>query len=360
MDSKFTTILAMMMKSNSLIFSLIAIVSFAKCQSQEYSDKSRQKIYWVEVSRLNDHYSDCRIELLSDKKVLFCSKRQIFSGSKVLILDSISQEVFIEENSTITFGSTTADSVIVFREKNSNSRQKERLILSVDLGVHWDTINIPLINFGRLILNDSLIMVQGNQNGQNAIYYSYDFGLSWEKLDMFLYGYKSFYILDVLSESNTILCNASKDYSSRNMNSLVSLSMKDFKVETLIPLNDNVFLPSISKEDVFLVSSSNRLLFYRFNKQDKKFELISDIKKGAINKLIRNVYVDDSYVITTSRDEGNIKQDKSWITYNGGNTWLPFEQERGFRLIQNSEGQLFCIDQTNRIYTGTSTTLKVK
>ena len=334
----------------------LLMITFLSCSplKKEGKDKPPVDIKWSKTSLNFDNQFKYSLDSIEKKMIFFGSNKRIHGGAYISIVEgSRTKRIYTTTSSTISDPTVMHSKVILFRESilSEQNRLNSILVMSNNLGISWDTVSLPIKSLGRLFVKGKTIFIQGNENGHNAIYFSSDNGTNWQNINMFSQGYKSFYVVSEGSNANSILCNASKHYSSKKKNKLVEFYWENLEVKDIESIDDQKFVQIACKSSVFSMQSENELTFYKSDKHGN-YKNIKSVKLNLGDKLIRNVYYDKDFVILTSGNRLKSSQDLSWITYDSGQTWLPYMQNLGFQLVENVNGSLVVVDNNNTVLFG--------
>jgi len=133
---------------------------------------------------------------------------------------------------------------------------------------------------------------------------------------------------------------------------LLLYDIKNSSFKELLDFNDEggfSYIKPISKNKNLHVVIDGRKLKI-FSLQDKEMNLIEKFKlPNGTRSWIKNIFLGKEYYIVTTRKDKLKGKILSWISYDKGHNWLPYNHKKELQLIYSSFGELFMTDIDNNI-----------
>lgn len=349
-----------MMKTRVVLLWIITVMNigfFSSCS--EKPSLKEIDIKWVKIFHGQKKIDFCEINLgitAHDTLLYYSHSFTIGGGFKILKAnfksDSLASNVLLETENKVVSHVTSGESITgCVQHDLENHTLRTTLLVADDSTYSWIIKEVPITGLRKIVFLKDLWIIEGSLNGTGQVFKSVDKGNSWRKVNLLARGYKSFYLLTPLPLSNSIFCVGSTSYNERN-SSLVLFDTEEGSIEEIIHIDSSTdYIQPISKEKyLHAILDGGKINLYSY--LNRKLHLENKIKMPQSDCKVMNLYVNEDLFITTTQLQEVGKKAVSWISYDRGNKWEPFYQEKELRLIYNPMGELFMVDSENNILRG--------
>lgn len=347
------------MKINFLAEYLISIILVTSMSCSNNISVKKINIDWRPVFNTEGAADFCQIDkCLKDTAQFIISYSHSFTiggGFKIVKLtlknSAVTREVLLEDKKSGLSFVNIYDSIIgcIQNDFNDNTLHTS-LLISTDEGLSWKKKNTPITGLRKFCIADNIIIAEGNFQGVGTVVKTVDLGNSWNNINGIKQNYKSFYLTNSLLSNNKIFCIGSTSFNERD-SKLLLFDFRSERIKKIFNLEKvNSYIKPISKiENLHAVMKNNQISLYSYLNNEMYLENKFKIPDKTV--AVENLFISDSlYIITT--EEGGAGKLISWISYEKGEKWEAYNQERGFKLIYNPNGELFMIDSNNYILLG--------
>lgn len=221
------------------------------------------------------------------------------------------------------------------------------LLVSKDYGQNWNILSTP-VEFPRssYFIGDSSIIVEGDLAGTGQVFLSGDNGKNWRRISN-ENRYKTVYLLSVV-DNRKVLCMASKTFDEK-MGTLAIYSPQDNSFTELSEVNNSTFkLPISADRNLYCICGRRKIIVFKVN--SSKYEEVEELPIPDNIDLVDNVYLNDGVCIITGSSYEVGDESKSWISFNNGDEWEPFFQDRKMKLVYNNGSRLLVEDNANDVF----------
>lgn len=348
----------MMISIENLAKIILISVLLLNCKNKK--SPNNMIFEWDNVVNLERNLEFSQINEYKDKNLFIFAYSYSFSsggGCKILNCNllgdtPILKSLYESNSQALSYIFVNDSHICCIIDDFDDNTLKSTIKITKNKGLNWKEIKTPIEYPVNCFFSNEIIIVEGNLQGTGQVFKSIDTGLNWYRINVGR-KYKSFSFLNNNGPLNEIFCIGSTDYQSKN-NELVVLNIKDNSLKSLIELNNiNSYFKPVSKNKfLHCINDGNEVTIYDYIKgtlqESEEFKLPSEI-----DQLI-NIYLNDSFYIVSAnlkvanRDAISSKI-LSWISYDKGESWLPFYQENEYKLVFNDCGELFVIDNKKNI-----------
>jgi hypothetical protein len=318
---------------------------------------NQEEIEWTKIVNTEKPVNFCQIDSISGGYILtYSHSASISGGLKIIRLNvnsdtkTLNSSTLFESIKNLTEFVYVANGNIGFIQSDfEENTLRSKFLFSPNLGKTWGEIKTPFDKgITKFILTKKFLLTEGMQMGNMKVYMSSDSGKTWNEINTLKKGFKSFYILQ--NENEKIVCKGAKSFNEKDSKLLLFDPISKIDKE-LLDIDGFNYLKPISKiKNLHGIIGGHRLKVYSLTKD----ELILEKTISLPNKFndVKNVFLGVDYLIITAREEKLLGKTLSWISYDFGNNWRPYEHKRGLQLVDNNLGELFMIDSNNDILQG--------
>lgn len=256
--------------------------------------------------------------------------------------------LFAHQKNVLSFVNVQTDIIGFIEIGFENNTLSTTLFFSFNDGVNWTKKETPLSSIRKFYAFKSSLVAEGNLNGTGQVFKSNDLGKHWENV-AFSPRYKSFFLTGSRISDTEIFCIGSTEFNDRK-NKLLLFNIKNGLVNELLDIKTvNSFVQPISKDkNIYLITNGNRAKLYSY--KAGKMTLAHEFSLPPKTTEVRNFFMLDTlYMLTGETSDGKTF---SWISFQRGETWNKYHEKQGFKLIFNSDGELFMSDKSNNILHG--------
>lgn len=235
---------------------------------------------------------------------------------------------------------------IVENNFDANTLAKS-LLISSDGGKNWSVINTPVtLPRTGFFMGDSSLIVEGDQDGMVQIHVSNDNGKEWKRI-LVEKEYKRAFLLSQI-DSERVLCLVSKTLDV-DVSNIMVFNVKDEKFTDLLEVKNATFkLPISINKNLYCICGDQKIIVFKIN--GMKYEEVEVLPIPHNIDLVENVYLNEGVSIITGSSYDVGEENKSWISFNKGDKWEPFFQDKKIRLVNNNGNRLLVEDSANDIY----------
>lgn len=264
--------------------------------------------------------------------------------------DTTSTEVLLAGGSreSIQYVQKVDSFIGIVRYDFQQNTLRTTFLYSLDFGKHWDTLNNPLSGLRKFLTVNGEIFIEGDLGGATNIFRADRNWQNWAGVDLLSQGFK--YISFVSSiDKRHVLCEGSESYNHKN-SKLILFDIDNESFKDLLDIdNHNGYIKPVSADhSLHAIINSGKIELYSFH--DDKMHLLDQIKKPRQTDYVRNLYVSDSLYIISSEEIKSEGKTLSWISYDKGDTWLPFYHNEEYRMVTNDFGSVIMIDKNNNVF----------
>lgn len=332
---------------------------FVSCINHTTHKNGQMKFIWKKLLNTEIASDYCKIDSINNGYIISYSHSPAVSGGfKIIKLiksndsnDFLIKVLLEDSNNTLSSSKLYKNKLGCISVNFDKNTLQSNYLYSDNLGKVWDTLKSSIKNIRKFIIDGQYTIFEGYQNGVTQIFSFDSVNKNWRQINYFNKGFKDFSLLDNynISKENDILCSGSKGYNFKS-NELFIYNVKTDSILKLLDLNnDDKFLIPISKgEKMFSVINKNNIKVYL--SKGNSFCLLNKFKTPTNTNDVQELYMSDSFYLITATNLNELKSKSlTWISYDKGENWMPFYQERGIKLIDNSFGIVTVIDNDNNI-----------
>lgn len=342
------------MKSFYYIMSLIL---FLGCS--ENKDMKHVTIKWNIITNTGAPVIFCQIDSISNEYIISYSHSAAISGGfRIMKFNTTdgsfkSDTLFESNKNTTPFVNINDNSIGFVQNDFDENTLRTKFFLSYDLGQTWNEVNTPLDGMRNFLMKDEMLIIEGNLKGSYNVFKSIDRGNIWKKIDLFKKGIRGAILIGEDGTSGKVMFKGGIGrLFSKDVRTLLLLDIEKGSIKELIDFDDKgglSYIKPISRnKNLHMITDGRKLKIYSL--QDEEMVLVEKFRlPNGTRSWIENIYLGDDYYIVTVREDELVGKILSWISYDKGNSWYPFNHDKESRLIYNSFGELFMIDVNNNV-----------
>lgn len=308
------------------------------------------EIHWKKIHKMGLDPDYSYAEIIENSGILFAYSNSPASGGSYRILKQHTELrdyhiIKYSPDRVITFF-TKGNQEVYFIEDNFDTKTlethlwcvKDSSIKEVTTPITYPRTFFPLPNSW---------IVQGNTDGFGKIFQSKDSGTTWQAVAY----YNRYKAVDLLKpiDSTTLLCLALKDGDYDNQ-TLATYNTQKHKFTDIHYIAKSKYIsPISSNKDLHCLCLKNLVTVFELRHGYKEINTFN-----APNEIdeVEMIFINNEITIVTGESYEINKKAKSWISNNGGKTWLPLAHEDGKRLLYNPNGILLMYDDKHIIHKG--------
>lgn len=338
-----------------IVFILALLLIIVGCKSNAQKT-DRVNVKWNKIINTQKNVSFIQIDSAENRYIVSYAHSLAISGGFKIIevgMDSgitNTKTLLAHPDHTIQWVRVKDNSIGFVRYDFDKNTLNTTLFTSQDLGDHWDTLQTPLQGIRRFEFLPSYLVIEGMLDGGIHIFKSYD-KTEWQEINVLKLGYKGIYLLRQSLYENKIFCEVDRTYNNR-AGKLALVNIEHSTIKELLKIgSENAYLTPICKnKNLCAIIDDKKISIYSYQKESLSLEQKFNIPKGV--EAVKNLYMDESIYFITCEEKGMQGKELSWISYNKGADWIPFEQEIELKLVFNAFGELWAINNNNDLLKG--------
>lgn len=335
------------------IYCLILITFSCSKNQKSIEDSEKLEVGLTPLIQVADKLNYLKIDTLSNGYLVSYSKSMVNSGGYTI------NKLGVTGKSTILIQSplnsmqnvNIEKAFISFIENNfKKDKLRSELMYSSDHGKTWKSLKTPLESIRTFFWTNEYLILEGNLNGSGQVVVSYNNGKNWRNYNYLSENIKSFYLIDYI-DNKKILFRGYKSYNDKDgFLSLLDVKKNHFKTLTTIKDDSHVVKVNNKDKSLYCLYNDRKALIYTIKDdlQKKEFEFQLPSK----TKQIEELYFNESCLIISVSNNTVGEQIATWISHNKGKSWNLFKPWKNFRLVNNTLGAIFVMDEHNMIYKG--------
>jgi hypothetical protein len=349
----------MMIRRIRYCLNITFLFNFCLCSNSII--KAKVDIDWIEVYKTgNKEIYFCQIDSLANtNEFIFTYSHSFASGGGFKVLRiSIDSD---SSNSQTLLGADKHGCITSVSVKNANigyilhvldgKELTTKLICSSNYGLNWNEILTPLSSARKIcFLEDKELIVEGNFKGVGQVFRLFKPDSTWNQINEINKNFKSFFILNYSGDK---ILGLGSTYYGYDRNDLINFNMINRTSEKLLDIGlvSNYFKPISLDNNLHGVINGSRITIFSYD--NSKVTRINRFYFPSDLNTVNNFYIDSNYYLLSGiSKKKNVKL--SWISYDRGENWYPYNQNKGYSLVFNTSGKLFVTDFENNLLRGTT------
>lgn len=344
-------------KRMAVFFILVLhIAFFTGCSNGKAAE--RRSIDWVKVFNTGEEVDFCQIDKNFSAPDQFLISYSCFpaTGGDLYVQKiktgkelPAAESLYKSSRSALFALSRQQDSVIGFVQcAFEQNRLKTSLFLSFDKGNSWVEKKTPLTDLLKLYITENSLFVQGNLERAGQLFRSTDFGEHWQEVTTAGNNYQNLTLTHGSAPDGNIFCIGSDDTDRDNRLLLFDVQANAFR-ELLRVNNAGDYIKPIGRNDnIHAIVSGNWMNLYSYTGKD--LQRTGKFCLPAEAATVHNLFIDDSMYILTAENEAG--KTVSWISFENGNQWEKYNQDKEYKLVFCADGDLFMADAAFNILKG--------